>query len=164
MEQYDPQDYSVTFNGIPIEGFDGDDFIDIEFDSEGYQDDIGDNRVWSEILEAKRKETGKVIDAQIEARKIAADAAEAKKKADAEEEARKKAEALAEAARQAEAKRLAEDCPEFSTVEHIREFESSLKKAQLDSTKTRMMFSHLNKTWYVLPESKEQLLNPGEGD
>ncbi len=41
LEQYDPQDYSVTFNGIPIEGFDGDDFIDIEFDSEGYQDDIG---------------------------------------------------------------------------------------------------------------------------
>jgi hypothetical protein len=123
-----------------------------------------DNRVWSEILEAKRKETGKVIDAQIEARKIAADAAEAKKKADAEEEARKKAEALAEARRQAEAKRLAEDCPEFSTVEHIREFESSLKKAQLDSTKTRMMFPHLNKTWYMPPESKEQLLNPGEGD
>jgi hypothetical protein len=27
LEQYDPQDYSVTFNGIPIEGFDGDDFI-----------------------------------------------------------------------------------------------------------------------------------------
>lgn len=41
LEHYDPQDYSVTFNGIPIEGFDGDDFIDIEFDSEGYQDDVG---------------------------------------------------------------------------------------------------------------------------
>jgi hypothetical protein len=41
VEQYDPENYSVIFNAIPISGFDKDDFIDIEFDSEGYQDDIG---------------------------------------------------------------------------------------------------------------------------
>jgi len=41
FEQYDPENYSVVFNGIPIEGFAEDDFIDIEFDSEGYQDQIG---------------------------------------------------------------------------------------------------------------------------
>ncbi len=34
------------FNGIPIEGFAEDDCIDIEFDSEGYQDQVGaDGRV-----------------------------------------------------------------------------------------------------------------------
>jgi hypothetical protein len=41
FEQYDPENYSVIFNAIPIEGFAEDDFIDIEFDSEGYQDQIG---------------------------------------------------------------------------------------------------------------------------
>lgn len=41
FEQYDPDNYSVIFNAIPIEGFAEDDFIDIEFDSEGYQDLIG---------------------------------------------------------------------------------------------------------------------------
>ncbi len=41
LEQYDPENYSVVFNGIPIEGFAGDNFIEIEFDSEGYQDEIG---------------------------------------------------------------------------------------------------------------------------
>ncbi len=39
--QYDPDDLSVVFNGIPIEGFAEDDCIDIEFDSDGYQDQIG---------------------------------------------------------------------------------------------------------------------------
>jgi hypothetical protein len=41
FEQYDPESYSVIFNGIPIEGFAEDDCIDIEFDSDGYQDAIG---------------------------------------------------------------------------------------------------------------------------
>lgn len=41
FEQYDPENYSVIFNAIPLEGFAEDDFIDIEFDSEGYQDQIG---------------------------------------------------------------------------------------------------------------------------
>jgi structural protein KPP10_ORF10 len=41
FEQYDPENYSIIFNAIPIEGFAEDDFIDIEFDSEGYQDQIG---------------------------------------------------------------------------------------------------------------------------
>jgi hypothetical protein len=41
FEQYDPENYSVIFNGIPIEGFAEDDFIDIEYDSEGFQDQIG---------------------------------------------------------------------------------------------------------------------------
>ncbi len=41
FEQYDPDNYSVIFNAIPIEGFAEDDFIDIEFDAEGYQDLIG---------------------------------------------------------------------------------------------------------------------------
>ena len=39
--QYDPDDLSVVFNGIPIEGFAEDDCIDIEFDSDGYQDVVG---------------------------------------------------------------------------------------------------------------------------
>jgi len=44
--QYDPEDYSVIFNGVPIEGFAEDDCIDIEFDSDGYQDQVGaDGRV-----------------------------------------------------------------------------------------------------------------------
>ncbi len=38
---YDPEEYSIIFNGIPIEGFAEDDFLDIEYDSEGYQDQIG---------------------------------------------------------------------------------------------------------------------------
>lgn len=41
FEQYDPENYSVIFNAIPIEGFAEDDFIDIEFDTDGYQDQIG---------------------------------------------------------------------------------------------------------------------------
>jgi hypothetical protein len=41
FEQYDPEDYSVIFNGIPIEGFAEDDCIDIDFDSDGYKDAIG---------------------------------------------------------------------------------------------------------------------------
>lgn len=41
FEQYDPESYSVVFNAIPISGFAEDDFIDIEFDTEGYQDQIG---------------------------------------------------------------------------------------------------------------------------
>lgn len=41
VEQYDPADYSVIFNAIPIQGFDTNDYIDIEFDSDGYQDDVG---------------------------------------------------------------------------------------------------------------------------
>lgn len=41
FEQYDPEDYSVIFNGIPIEGFAEDDFIDIEYDSDGFQDQVG---------------------------------------------------------------------------------------------------------------------------
>ena len=39
--QYDPESYSVIFNAIPISGFAEDDFIDIEFDTEGYQDQVG---------------------------------------------------------------------------------------------------------------------------
>ena len=38
---YDPEEYSVIFNGIPIEGFAKDNYLDIEFDAEGYQDQIG---------------------------------------------------------------------------------------------------------------------------
>lgn len=41
FEQYDPDSYSIIFNAIPITGFAEDDFIDIELDSEGYQDQIG---------------------------------------------------------------------------------------------------------------------------
>ena len=41
FDQYDPENYTVIFNAIPIEGFAEDDFIDIEFDTEGYQDQIG---------------------------------------------------------------------------------------------------------------------------
>ena len=41
FEQYDPDSYSIIFNAIPISGFAEDDFIDIELDSEGYQDQIG---------------------------------------------------------------------------------------------------------------------------
>jgi hypothetical protein len=41
FEQYDPENYSVIFNAIPIEGFAEDDFIDIEFEGGGYQDQIG---------------------------------------------------------------------------------------------------------------------------
>lgn len=44
--QCDPDDFSVIFNGIPIEGFAEDDWIDIEYDTEGSQDQIGaDGRV-----------------------------------------------------------------------------------------------------------------------
>lgn len=44
-DQWDPDDYSVIFNGIPIEGFAKDDWRDIEYDSEA-QDQIGaDGRV-----------------------------------------------------------------------------------------------------------------------
>lgn len=46
FDQYDPEDYSVIFNGIPIEGFAEDDCIDIEFDAEGFSDQVGaDGRV-----------------------------------------------------------------------------------------------------------------------
>jgi hypothetical protein len=46
FDQYDPEDYSVIFNGIPIEGFAEDDCIDIEFDTEGFIDQVGaDGRV-----------------------------------------------------------------------------------------------------------------------
>ncbi|MCA9508965.1 MAG: DUF3277 family protein [Myxococcales bacterium] len=38
---YDPENYSVIFNAIPIEGFAEDDFIDIEYDSDSYQDEVG---------------------------------------------------------------------------------------------------------------------------
>lgn len=38
---YDPEEYSVIFNGIPIEGFAEDNYLDVEFDAEGYQDQIG---------------------------------------------------------------------------------------------------------------------------
>lgn len=38
---YDPEEYSIIFNGIPIEGFAEDNYVDIEFDSEGFQDQIG---------------------------------------------------------------------------------------------------------------------------
>lgn len=41
FSQYDPNDYSVIFNGIPIEGFAEDDFISIEMASEGYNDEVG---------------------------------------------------------------------------------------------------------------------------
>lgn len=41
FSQYDPDDYSVIFNFIPIEGFAEDDFISIEMDSEGYSDEVG---------------------------------------------------------------------------------------------------------------------------
>jgi hypothetical protein len=46
FDQYDPEDYSVVFNGVPIEGFAEDDCIDIDFDSEGFCDQVGaDGRV-----------------------------------------------------------------------------------------------------------------------
>ena len=46
FDQYDPEDYSVVFNGVPIEGFAEDDCIDIDFDSEGFADQVGaDGRV-----------------------------------------------------------------------------------------------------------------------
>lgn len=38
---YDPEEYAIIFNGIPIEGFAEDNYVDIEFDSEGFQDQIG---------------------------------------------------------------------------------------------------------------------------
>lgn len=41
FQQYDPESYSVIFNAIPIFGFAEDDFIDIEYDTDGYQDQIG---------------------------------------------------------------------------------------------------------------------------
>ena len=41
FKEYSPDDYSVIFNGIPIEGFAEDECIDIEFSTEGFQDDIG---------------------------------------------------------------------------------------------------------------------------
>lgn len=39
--QYNPEDYSIIFNGIPIEGFAEDNFLEIEFESEGFLDQIG---------------------------------------------------------------------------------------------------------------------------
>jgi hypothetical protein len=40
-KEYSPDDYSVIFNGIPIEGFSEGDVIDVEYDTEGFQDEIG---------------------------------------------------------------------------------------------------------------------------
>lgn len=41
FSEYNPDNYSVTYNGIPIEGFAEDDFINIEMDTEGFSDEIG---------------------------------------------------------------------------------------------------------------------------
>lgn len=41
FNMYDPEHYSVIFNGIPIEGFAEGDCIEVEFDAEGYQDQVG---------------------------------------------------------------------------------------------------------------------------
>lgn len=41
FHEYDPSQYSITFNGIPIEGFAEDDFVHIEMASEGFSDDVG---------------------------------------------------------------------------------------------------------------------------
>lgn len=40
-QEYSPDDYSVVFNAIPIEGFAEGDVIDVEYDTEGFQDEIG---------------------------------------------------------------------------------------------------------------------------
>jgi Protein of unknown function (DUF3277) len=40
-KEYSPDDYSVIFNAIPIEGFAEGECIDIEFDTEGFADEIG---------------------------------------------------------------------------------------------------------------------------
>ncbi len=46
FSEYDPDQYSVIFNGIPIEGFAEDNFIHIEMQSDGFSDEVGaDGRV-----------------------------------------------------------------------------------------------------------------------
>jgi hypothetical protein len=40
-QEYSPDDYSVVFNAIPIEGFAEGDVIDVEYDTEGFSDEIG---------------------------------------------------------------------------------------------------------------------------
>ena len=46
FSQYDPDQYSVTFNGIPVEGFAEDNFVQIEMASEGFSDEVSaDGRV-----------------------------------------------------------------------------------------------------------------------
>ena len=39
--EYSPDDYTVVFNAIPIEGFAEGECIDVEFDTEGFSDEIG---------------------------------------------------------------------------------------------------------------------------
>ncbi|MEI6806928.1 MAG: phage protein [Myxococcaceae bacterium] len=41
FHEYDPHQYSITFNGIPIEGFAEDDFVHIEMATEGFSDEVG---------------------------------------------------------------------------------------------------------------------------
>lgn len=38
---YDPDHYSVVYNGVPIEGFSDEDFIQIEMAAEGFSDEVG---------------------------------------------------------------------------------------------------------------------------
>jgi hypothetical protein len=41
FSHYDPDHYSVVYNGVPIEGFSDEDFIQIEMASEGFSDEVG---------------------------------------------------------------------------------------------------------------------------
>lgn len=41
FHEYDPHQYSITFNGIPIEGFAEDDFVHIEMATDGFSDEVG---------------------------------------------------------------------------------------------------------------------------
>jgi hypothetical protein len=41
FHEYDPHQYSITFNGIPIEGFAEDDFVHIEMVTEAFSDEVG---------------------------------------------------------------------------------------------------------------------------
>jgi hypothetical protein len=40
FHEYDPHQYSITFNGIPIDGFAEDDFVNIEMATDGFSDEV----------------------------------------------------------------------------------------------------------------------------
>jgi hypothetical protein len=41
FSHYDPDHYSVVYNGVPIEGFSDEDFIQIEMATDGFTDEVG---------------------------------------------------------------------------------------------------------------------------
>lgn len=41
FSEYDPNNYSATLNGIPVEGFAEDEYILVEMQTEGFSDEVG---------------------------------------------------------------------------------------------------------------------------